>query len=471
MNDLFSVRNVTWTNYEDGFNILVTTDVPCHLWLRHTLEKPLIHAKGSTRRGLTLMKDVRFCFTQYIDNQQAEAGDTLTHTFIKRGWPFCVTWFFYFWGYVNKVISKSTSPLFELHNNYGVDPDPPVPPLNNMYIYPYVTNPAPGRLYITLLNQAKDWATIYQTDDRGSHWTKILDNADFGGATHLPWMLVETYAGYLCLVWHQILPHEYFVVWQADTLAGPWVKVLGTTQKGAIWRGLPYLEVAPNLNDVWCSGLTGDAYDHDVVRRSANGGLTWCACFKRGWDVFPCMIKVNLAQTRAIVGATGHTAIFQNSRSSNPRSCYGTWDSITIAWRSKRFGYVSPYVVLAHNWSHAYSTDNGLNFVSKDLPLAMRIGGAEHWDTGLDLSDINPARVLCSPAHTGLGVWVSYDWGDNWVKTLADLGHPVSPYLQGVLWDRHDPSVCYAWGSLGFFRSNDAGQTWTERNSGFLDLP
>ena len=47
MNELFSVRNVTWTAFEDGFDIVVTTDVPCHLWMRHTLEKPRIHAKGA----------------------------------------------------------------------------------------------------------------------------------------------------------------------------------------------------------------------------------------------------------------------------------------------------------------------------------------------------------------------------------------------------------------------------------------
>lgn len=471
MNDLFSVRNVTWTNFEDGFDLVVTTDVPCHLWMRHTLEKPRIHAKGSTRRGLTLMKDVRFCFTQFIDNEQEEAGDTLTHTFIKRGWPFCVIWHYYFWGYVNGNVSNSTSPLFELHNDFIAPPFPPVPPENLMWFFNWISNPSSGRLYIALLNQAKNWATIYQTDNRGSLWAKVLDNADFGGGLNLPWMLVETGGGYLCLVFHKTTYPNYKAVWQAETLAGPWTKRLGTVDHNAIWRGFPYLHVAANTWDVWCSGVIGRSPYAKWVHRSANGGLTWCTAMTIGLEAIPSQIIVSPDYNHAILGGAGALATWQCRRSNNPTDCPGTWDTLGIACRSKYIGYASPYVVLPYNTYYCYSTDDGLNFVQRNIPLDMQTITSRHFSNGINLSELNPARILSAPVGLDGGVWVSYDFGVNWQKTLDQLGSAGDPYLNGVWWDKHEPDICYAWGRLGFFRSNDAGQTWTQRNNGFLDLP
>ncbi|GAH77228.1 unnamed protein product, partial [marine sediment metagenome] len=58
---------------------------------------------------------IRFCFVVYEDNEQVEAGDTLTHTWLKAAWPVCETRWFYFIGNIAGVGSVSESPIFKFH--------------------------------------------------------------------------------------------------------------------------------------------------------------------------------------------------------------------------------------------------------------------------------------------------------------------------------------------------------------------
>ena len=109
----FSIRDIQQHIQLTGYIIVVTTDVPCHLFMRWTLEKPRTHKDPLLKRGAYFPEKVRFCFVEYEDNEQEEAGDTLIHTFIKLGWPECQTRYFYFWGTVAGEVSPSESPLFE----------------------------------------------------------------------------------------------------------------------------------------------------------------------------------------------------------------------------------------------------------------------------------------------------------------------------------------------------------------------
>lgn len=128
-----------------GYIIVVTTDVPCHLWMRWSNQEPHIHPKAVLKRGLRTRDDVRFCFTVYKDNEQQEFGDTLIHTFIKEPWPTCETRWFYFHGNISGEESPSTTALFKKH---AIEPPPPKPShivcetnflnLDNGYIYSHL---------------------------------------------------------------------------------------------------------------------------------------------------------------------------------------------------------------------------------------------------------------------------------------------------------------------------------------------
>lgn len=124
MSQYYSLRDINFHASTEGVRIIATTDVPCHLYCRLSLQPPLIHKKPSYRRGLWLNDDVRFCFTVFEDNEQYETGDTYLHTFWKPDWPVCITKWCYFFASIGGVFCISTSPIFEHHND-GIDPVSP----------------------------------------------------------------------------------------------------------------------------------------------------------------------------------------------------------------------------------------------------------------------------------------------------------------------------------------------------------
>jgi len=96
--------------------LVVTTNIPVHLWMRWTLTEPLKHPSEEFRRGILLMSGIKWCFVAFHENEQEEPGDTLVHTFIKPDWPVCQTRWFYFLGTKQAEETPSASPIFHYHH-------------------------------------------------------------------------------------------------------------------------------------------------------------------------------------------------------------------------------------------------------------------------------------------------------------------------------------------------------------------
>lgn len=112
----FSVRDIYFTELNNGYQITIFSDIPCHLFMRWSLVEPQIHKQAVLRRGIYMHTDVYLCFVGYHDNEQEEAGDTYLHTFYKVPWPCCETRFFHFWGTIGGSVSVSTTALFKKHS-------------------------------------------------------------------------------------------------------------------------------------------------------------------------------------------------------------------------------------------------------------------------------------------------------------------------------------------------------------------
>jgi len=110
----------------DGFIVTITTNRPCHVYLRYSKVYPRMHRKGTQRRGEAFGWDVRFCFVSYQHLEQDEPGDTITHTFTWPNWENCWTRFFYFWATVGGYEAVSDSPIFWMHYLWVVGPPPVV---------------------------------------------------------------------------------------------------------------------------------------------------------------------------------------------------------------------------------------------------------------------------------------------------------------------------------------------------------
>lgn len=108
-----SFRDTVPSTEETGNTVIVTTDIPSHLWLRWTTIPPRIHKKPVLRRGMWLNDDVRFCFDVYNDLEQQEEGDTLIHTFVMSPCVSFRQFWYYLWGYVSGELSPSTSSIHE----------------------------------------------------------------------------------------------------------------------------------------------------------------------------------------------------------------------------------------------------------------------------------------------------------------------------------------------------------------------
>lgn len=113
----FVVRRITFTLTDSGFIVTCYTNNPCHLFFRYTTTRPQKHVLPRMVRGAQVGTYIDQCFVVFKDNEQEEAGDTFTHTFIKEPWPFCETRWFYFWGMVDGNVSPSASAIFQKHQD------------------------------------------------------------------------------------------------------------------------------------------------------------------------------------------------------------------------------------------------------------------------------------------------------------------------------------------------------------------
>ena len=126
MPQLWALKDIQQEQTATGIKIVAVTFQPCHLWLRYSLIEPKQHIVPVLKRGVPFHADKYFCFDSYHDNEQGEAEDTLTHTFIKEPWPVCETRWFYFYGTIAGQPSPSESPIFKKHKTYIAPPPPPV---------------------------------------------------------------------------------------------------------------------------------------------------------------------------------------------------------------------------------------------------------------------------------------------------------------------------------------------------------
>ncbi|MBA7493218.1 hypothetical protein ES702_03784 [subsurface metagenome] len=113
--NMWAIEKIVQLKTATGYIIIVTTDRPCHLYMRWSTNPPQQHTIPVERRGIQMHVDKYFCFTAYKDNEQEEEHDTIIHTFIKEPWPVCETRWFYFHGTISNDPSPSTSPIFEKH--------------------------------------------------------------------------------------------------------------------------------------------------------------------------------------------------------------------------------------------------------------------------------------------------------------------------------------------------------------------
>ncbi len=100
--------------------IEVETDVPVHLYLRWTKQEMRMHLRETTLGGYSFMTDPKYCFVEWTQVEQNEAGDTYLHTFNFDGWLFCEWRWWGFVGTISGTPSPSATCILSAHKgDYG----------------------------------------------------------------------------------------------------------------------------------------------------------------------------------------------------------------------------------------------------------------------------------------------------------------------------------------------------------------
>lgn len=412
------------------------------------------------------MDDIRFCFTAYTDYEQIEAGDTTTHTwfFPSASWPYCTTKWFYFYGSQGALMCVSTSPYFSFHNQYSLPG--PTPYTGTYRFYPFIWESETGEIFLGANKPVFTKGNIYYSNNKAATWSVVLTEAQTGGENHPPVQCVKTGAYYILVVFNNLGSPKYYSVASYTISTGAFSLQYAGDQTSGFRRGLPCLYRPFNDTATIVSGqrLLGTSRLNGA--RSLNGRDGWDWLYLTSYDQNPGQIAMNDTKNKGFLGAPGSSALTQNRRSNNPTTVNGTWTTIGRAERGYMFGVNWPYIMIPYNQVYGYSSDNGLTWATKAIPAGMFTVDARSYNTGLALSPFNHNLCLAYPDNSTGKVWYSDDFGLTWHDSGANIGTSLSPWLCNVQFSKVFPGVAYAWGSLGFFRSDDNGHTWQPRSYG-----
>jgi len=89
-----------------------TTDVACHLTAHVTPQRPIVRRVPYSKRGADLTLSSVTCFVEVDDVEQAEAGDTYTHTFNIPFPLYDHTYYWYLTGTISSQPCTSISQIF-----------------------------------------------------------------------------------------------------------------------------------------------------------------------------------------------------------------------------------------------------------------------------------------------------------------------------------------------------------------------
>lgn len=211
MADLWYPLAIAQTQVVGGYEIVLTTDRPCHLWLYWTMNPPWVHRITRLERGLSVPWDAYWCYTSWTLIEQDEDGDTTEHTFSWLGWVNCQTKYFRFHGTIGGVNSPSDSPIFWKHYLYEA---PPIPPIE--YLRPtgvglvtgiWGQEPPVGEHWDKVCDVLSDDATYVNEPRRGAYTDAYLtaDTAYGGPITKLVfhWRAIGP------ALWDYIIPRVY----------------------------------------------------------------------------------------------------------------------------------------------------------------------------------------------------------------------------------------------------------------------
>lgn len=329
---------------------------------------------------------------------------------------------------------------------------------------PYLTIRPNGELYLTIGNSGLVSSVAYRSENYGRTWEPILTQAVFGTNFNC---ITPTSAGWVCT-----RDAGGAFKFSADLVT--WVSKVSELEPYIEWRGVDGDCFCPSWapGSVWVSASGKyNALGWLTMPYSADGGLTWDwsnnrinADYDNGGRV-----RVDAALTAGFRGGASAGGAQIPLYSTEPATIGAegvkVWTASTSTYRSTRPGIDFPTVVCGaavglNNFG--ISTDSGANFAAKAIPAGM-VMAAHRAIQDITVKGNLILTHLCDEAATP-GIYKSTDLGDSWTRIHAAFG--TDAVFSGIQIDPDNADIVYAWGSSGFFRSENGGTTWVASNAG-----
>ncbi|MGE5364568.1 MAG: VPS10 domain-containing protein [Bacteroidota bacterium] len=219
-----------------------------------------------------------------------------------------------------------------------------------------------------------------------------------------------------------------------------------------------------NPNVIWVGSASGGLW------KSADGGLNWSS----NTDNLPVLgvsdiaIDPKINTTMYIASGDGDAGDTYSIGVLKSTDGGETWNTTGLSWNVTEYEKIYKLIIDPTDNNRIIAAATGGVFLSKD--------GGTTWTnvqkgefTDIETDPKNPQRMYA--ASMGVGIYKSADGGQTWSKLTAGL--PSSGFYRlAVAVSYSNPNVLYAlyskyddYGFMGFYKSTDAGSTWTKKNT------
>lgn len=316
---------------------------------------------------------------------------------------------------------------------------------------------SPGRLYLL-----SDVAGMWKSDDRGNRW-------DFRnqGLTTL---------NIVTLAVAESNPNVVYIgthvgMFRSDDAGANWRFLAATKDRILFMRPDNYRCLAVDAGDpdkVFAGTKAGEIYF------STNGGATFqnLGASMHPFDEETPVTALRLTRDGRYLLAGSRAGLFRY------RFSDGAWQRIRLndAPVLDIAGF-REWTFVASGKSVAFSTDDGETWAySRELPVLSASWTVNRITAGVDSSGTLEIAAAWRDGWRG-GVYLSHDMGKSWKDIAKDLkpdvlSDPTRVWAQGFGWplslvfDPFDARVIYFSDFWGVWRSDDGGNSWTERVRG-----
>ncbi|MBD3184193.1 hypothetical protein GF312_18050 [Candidatus Poribacteria bacterium] len=213
------------------------------------------------------------------------------------------------------------------------------------------------------------------------------------------------------------------------------------------------------------------------VFKTTDGGTSWSTMNEMLGDTFTKVMAIHPDKPDTLYLGTDGGGIYRYKFDSEEPK----WEEIIEGMKNT---YVKTMVMIPDNLDVIYAgTDGGISMTNNGGDSWINMTSGPRYVLALAVNPENPKIIYAG--SDGSGLMKSVDGGDSWVAVGGDIwltkgmadefaapgeDSMTTPMVSSIAINPVNTSIVYAGNPSGFFRSTDAGETWTQENTGLSNI-